>query len=213
MYLSLLKLDLSLIRARRLLVNPYRLHQAICRAFPDAEEGGYGRVLYRVDEDRQAGTASILVQSEKEPDWGKAALLYTCLGEPPRTKPWDPQVSKGQVLYFRLRANPTVKRNGKRFGLLREEDQLKWLARKALSSGFTVLSCRVVCEGIERSEKTGKQPDASTDGQIMSFLAVRFDGVLRVEKPPLFLKSLQGGIGPGKSMGFGLLSIAPLPRD
>lgn len=210
MYLSLLKLGLSLMDTRRLLLNPYLLHQAICRAFPDAAEGGRGRVLYRVDIDRKAGTANILVQSEKQPRWEKAEFLSTCFNELPRMKPWNPQVARGQVLYFRLRANPTVKRNGKRLGLLREEDQLNWLTRKASSSGFTVLSCRVVCEGIERTRKTGRRPEPDGEDQPMSFLAVRFDGVLRVEEPQLFLRSLETGIGSGKSIGFGLLSIAPL---
>jgi len=203
MYLSQLILNLELFSTRRLRLNPYSLHQAICRAFPDATEGGTGRILYRLDEGNQTGVATLLVQSEKEPHWDRAELLSGCLSEPPRIKIYNPKLVRGQVLHFRLRANPTVKRNGTRLGLLREEDQLRWLKRKALASGFAVLSCRVVCEGIEKSMK----PDAT--GGALSFLAVRFDGLLRVDDPELFLKSLQGGIGSGKGIGFGLLSVAP----
>ena len=35
-----------------------------------------------------------------------------------------------------LRANPTVKREGHRHGLFREEDQLQWFARKGQTGGF-----------------------------------------------------------------------------
>ena len=210
MYLSLLKLDLKRLHTRRLLLNLYLLHQAIYRAFPDAAEGGHGMVLYRADEDKEADAINLLVQSEKEPCWEKAELLSSCLSEPFKIKTWDPQIARGQVLYFRLKANPTVKRNGKRLGLLREVDQLEWLKRKASSSGFTVLSCRVVCEGMEKAERKKGKAEDNGGGEVMSFLAVRFDGILRVDEPQLFLKALKNGIGSGKSMGFGLLSVAPL---
>ncbi|MBM4432933.1 MAG: type I-E CRISPR-associated protein Cas6/Cse3/CasE [Chloroflexi bacterium] len=203
MYLSQLILNLESLNTRRLLLNPYLLHQAICRAFPDATDGGTGRVLYRLDESSLRGIATLLVQSEKEPKWDKAELLSNCLNESPKTKLYNLNPEKEQVLYFRLRANPTVKRNGKRLGILREEAQLRWLNRKASLSGFAILSCRVLPEGIEKSTK------AEGDGA-MSFLAARFDGLLRVDEPELFLKSVQSGIGTGKGIGFGLLSLAPV---
>lgn len=208
MYLSQLILDLGSFNTRRMLLNPYSLHQAICRAFPDAADGGTGRVLYRLDENSSSRAASLLVQSEKQPDWWKAEWLSGCLVEPPKTKPYLPQFHKGDLLYFRLRANPSVKKqvegkkNGQRLGLLREEDQLRWLSRKAAACGSTVLSCNVIREGIERSEKLAASDDR------MSLLAVRFEGILRVENPDTFLASLQSGIGSGKGIGFGLLSIA-----
>ena len=205
MYLSLLKLDLTLLTTRRLLLDSYLLHQAICRAFPDSSCGGRGRVLYRLDVDTESRTANVLVQSQIQPAWEKAELLHTCLKEPPRTKPFNPVVAKGQKLYFRLRANPTIRRDGKRLGILREEDQIRWLNRKAAASGFTVLSCQVICEGIQKSTR----PKDDT-AQPLSFLSVRFDGVLCVEDPLLFVQCLESGIGSGKSMGFGLLSVAPL---
>jgi CRISPR system Cascade subunit CasE len=209
MYLSQLILDLGSFTTRRMLFNPYSLHQAICRAFPDATDGGTGRVLYRLDEGGPEERASLLVQSERQPDWQKAEWLSGCVVEPPKTKPYAPQPVRGQVLYFRLRANPTVKKSdgkrSRRLGLLREEDQLKWFHHKAADCGFTILSCTAIREGIEKSEKL-------TTGEAghMSFLAVRLEGVLRVEEPDVFVDSLRIGIGSGKGMGFGLLSVAPI---
>jgi len=208
MYLSHLKLETRLRTTRELRLNPYLLHQAVYRAFPDAEAGGSGRILYRLDIDRQ-GTASLLVQSEKEPDWNKAKLLQDCLLEPVAYKPVAFSFKEGQTLYFRLRANPSVKkqkedkRNGYRLGLLREEDQIKWLRHKAESGGFALVTCRVIPEGIVHDEK-GK------NGDKLKHYAVCFEGVLKVLSPQLFGKTIKSGIGPAKGFGFGLLSLAPL---
>lgn len=207
MYLSRLKLDLNSFKTRYWLLNPYSLHQAICRAFPDKSEGGPGRILYRMDENSSSSTATILVQSQKEPDWKKADYLSKyCIAEP-EVKIYQPEITRGTLYYFRLRANPTVKRGGKRYGLLREEEQIKWLNRKASASGFSVLGCRITDEGIEKSKKYGKSEE---DASILSFFAVRFEGILRIEDPDLMLKAIESGIGSGKGLGFGLLSIAPL---
>lgn len=204
MYLSKLTLNTKLLAARQILISSYTLHQAIFRAFPDASDGGPGRVLYRLDEDGTSGTVYLLVQSEKEPHWERAEVLGNCLTEPPKCKTFHPMVGRGQILYFRLRANPTVKKEGKRLGLLREEAQLAWLKRKAEAFGFSLISCTVVPEGLLKSRK------GNSDGEKaeMRFLSVRFEGLLRVEEPEAFLKSLESGIGSGKGMGFGLLSVA-----
>ena len=37
-----------------------------------------------------------------------------------------------------------------------------------------------------------------------------FDGVLEVNDPDIFIKSIESGIGSAKGFGFGLLSIAPV---
>jgi CRISPR system Cascade subunit CasE len=206
MYLSKLILNPTLLKTRQVLISPYTLHQAVFRALPDASDGGPGRVLYRLDEDKSSGNAYLLVQSEKQPRWDRAEVLADCFGEPPKSKIFTPQVRRGQLLYFRLRANPTMKRNrGKRLGLLREEAQLSWLKGKAAASGFSIISCTVIPEGI----LTAKKQDSEGCKREMSFFSVRFEGLLRVEEPEAFLKSLRTGIGSGKGMGFGLLSVAP----
>ncbi|MDY6916491.1 MAG: type I-E CRISPR-associated protein Cas6/Cse3/CasE [Chloroflexota bacterium] len=208
MYLSRLKLDPLKHCTRHLRLSPYVLHQAVFRAFPDESDGGPGRVLYRVDTDRR-GNTSLLVQSEKKPDWDKASMLQECFIEPAEWRPYAPRCRKGQDLYFRLRANPAVKKqaegrkNGYRLGLLREEDQLKWFQRKAQEGGFTLLNCQIMPEGIVHGE------EGRRDGKLRHY-AVRFEGVLRVVDPNTFLVTIGNGIGPGKGFGFGLLSVAPL---
>lgn len=202
MYLTKLILNASSLEARRLLISPYMLHKAIFRAFPDASEGGPGRVLYRVDE--VGGETILLVQSEKEPGWKKTELLNRCLARVPESKLYAPALRKGQVFYFRLRANPTVKRNGKRLGLLKEDTQLAWLKRKAQDAGFGILDCRVIPEGMLTDDK---REDVNRTFR-MTMLSVRFEGTLSVTEPEIFQKTLEQGIGSAKGFGFGLFSIA-----
>jgi CRISPR system Cascade subunit CasE len=210
MYLSLLKLNLSLRKTREILINPYTLHQAVYRAFPDKSNGGPGRVLYRVDQNRRSGAVSLLVQSEKAPAWTKATYLGECLLEKAEFKPFAPRIMGGQRLYFRLRANPSVKKqvegkkNGYRMGLMREADQFKWLHKKADESGFMVVTCQAMPGGIIHNER------GQEDRRKLRHYAIRFEGMLKVVNPDIFTATLNNGIGSAKGFGFGLLSIAPV---
>ena len=46
--------------------NPYEMHRTIWKAFPNNEDGGPGRVLFRLE---WKNSPIILVQSEKTPNW------------------------------------------------------------------------------------------------------------------------------------------------
>ncbi len=203
MYLSKLVLDPHRRATRELRTDGYLLHQAVYRAFPSAAKGGPGRVLYRLDCSRDGETV-LLVQSEKQPDWTKAERLLECLKSPPLYKEYSPAVRAGQRLYFRLRANPVAKRATpdrpdltRRFGLVKENEQLQWLARKGAQHGFRVLSCSVVEEG--KIKMRG-----------LTHFAVLYEGILEVLEPERFLTAVRCGIGPAKGFGFGLFSVAPV---
>jgi CRISPR system Cascade subunit CasE len=210
MYLSRLKLNPSLRNTKEILINPYTLHQAVYRAFPDKLDDGPGRVLYRVDENKRINFVRLIVQSEKEPDWPKADFITNCLLEPAEHKVFAPRFEVGQTLRFRVRANPSVKKqaegkkNGYRLGILREDDQFRWLGLKAESGGFTLVSCETVPEGVIQDERGKKDKDK------LRHFAVRFEGILRITDDELFRTAIVNGIGAAKGFGFGLLSVAPL---
>jgi CRISPR system Cascade subunit CasE len=204
-------------QARRDLAESYELHRSLLRAFPGPGAGGPGRVLYRVDADRESGAATILVQSEKEPDW--SALTPDYLTQPAEWKRFDPVFAVGQRLVFRLRANPTRKSrttskadrlegkhrcNGRRIALLREEDQVEWLHRKAHECGFRVRSVQAVPEGQALGHKSHQE-----QRQTLTHHAVRYDGLLEITDSARFLQTLLAGVGSAKGFGFGLLSLAP----
>jgi CRISPR system Cascade subunit CasE len=151
---------------------------------------------------------TLLVQSEQQPNWdwlaGLSRYLWPDCGSNPALKAFDPSFSSGQRFYFRLRANPTVKRNNKRWGLYQEVQQRNWLARKAEQSGFALLGMIVTAEG----RVGGKIHRSTGESHNLNLLAVRFEGLLQVTDPVNFLETLRQGIGSGKGLGFGLLSLA-----
>jgi CRISPR system Cascade subunit CasE len=167
------------------------------------------RLLFRIEESEQ-GT-QILVQSQGEPDWETAFADLPVLTSHEH-KVYEPSFSAGQVLAFRLRANPTRKlshkgadgKQGKRVGLYREDEQRAWLARKATAGGFEVLGVQLRDEGKLKSSIRR----AGEEAWKLEMLAVRFDGLLRVTDVERFGAALRAGIGSGKGLGFGLLSIA-----
>lgn len=220
MYLSRLILNPRSRQVRKELSASYQLHRTLLRAFPPKEEGGSGRVLFRVDINKFTGVPTVYVQSEKEPDWNYLAALNDYLlntGESivnPAHKSMDNQLRKirpGQLLAFRLLANPTFKRQGKRFGWLKEEDQIEWLRRKAGIGGFHLISVRIVPEGMVKDKKIqDRAAHQNTASHPLTFLSIRFDGVLRVADIDRFLHIVKSGIGSAKALGFGLLSLGPV---
>jgi len=199
MHLSRLTLPLADRRTQGLLANPYELHRALMKALPTPA----GRMLFRVEPPaRHASAATVLVQSEDDPDWNEADLPRAAVEK----KTLDPHLSQGTQLRFRLRANPTARRKidgaaeGKRVGLTTEEDQRAWLARKGDQGGFRPDGVIVIDEGQVKAAKPS--------GHTLTFRSVRFEGVLVITDPDRFTEALQAGIGSAKAFGFGLLSVA-----
>lgn len=208
MYLTKLMLNPRCRRVRADLASPYEMHRTLLRAFPDRDAGGPGRVLYRVEPTRDGAPPLVLVQSEKKPDWGhltgvpELAAYATSVQE----KRFEPAFQPGQKLRFRLRANPTVKRDGKRYGLHTDEQHDAWLRRKAGAGGFRVLSYRIIGNETvsDRVKNNGGARRRAT------FTSTWFEGVLEVADPGALLIALSSGIGVAKGFGFGLLSVAPV---
>jgi CRISPR system Cascade subunit CasE len=213
MYLSRLILNPRTRRVQKEIAAPYQMHRSLMRAFPDDLEAGAERVLFRLESHPRTGALTLLVQSLALPDWswlaepGARGYLLPMDEPNPAVKSFNLQFAPGQVLAFRLRANPTVKRtvNGKkkRLGLYREEEQIKWLERKAGWGGYCLLSVRtssqdIVGGHIHRDDTTHK----------LRLLSVQFDGLLQVTDTDRLRETVQRGIGSGKGLGFGLLSLA-----
>jgi CRISPR system Cascade subunit CasE len=205
MYLSKLTLNPrpNTRAVQRDLADPYQLHRTILRAFPHAADGGPGRVLFRLEASRDDNPPVLLVQSDKPPDWSVLAAIPGYLLRPPESKELVLRVRTGQRLCFRLRANPTVRRSadGKRHGLLRDQDQRQWLLRKAAESGF---------QPVDFVVRAARRTEGGADKRKQTHLAVDFEGILEVTDPEEFAAAVTAGIGPAKAFGFGLLSVARL---
>jgi len=224
MYLSRLVLNRRCRAVRRDLGDCHNLHRTLMSAFPDLGNGG-GKararlgLLYRLEED--VSGARVLVQSEREPDWSNLDPEYFL--RPPECKrvaELYASLEAGQLLRFRLRANPTRKiktksgpdgrrNNGKRVELRTEGEWLAWLQRKGVQHGFRLQAVSAVGQVADvRTIRFGKLTGRK-DGGPLTFFAVEFEGRLVIESPGLFKAALRNGIGPGKAYGLGLLSIAP----
>ena len=209
--------------ARRDLSDPYQLHSTLCRAFsvPD-EKCPEGQFLWRHEpETDSAGCPRILVQSHKIPDWSGIGIQgWLASADHPidlNARLKLDSLKAGQRFRFRLRANPCVTRNGKRLGLLRLEEQEGWLERKGRMHGFSLSQLaafdfsespqeRVEVRISQEQMVRGKQHS----GNGIRVYSVLYDGMLTVIEPDKFRDALQTGIGHGKVMGLGLLSVVPV---
>lgn len=223
MFLHRIHLDPRCREARRDLADPYQLHATLCRAFsqpdrkcPEAE------ILWRLEpETGSDGCPRVLVQSRTMPDWkgigvkGWLAEADTPIDLKSRLKLHA--LTVGQRFRFRLRANPCATRNGKRLGLLKLVEQEQWVKRKGNSHGFSLPqlpSFDLSEEGQERVDVRVSQErmlsGTQHQGNTIRIFSVLYDGVITVTDTDAFVKVLHAGIGHGKALGLGLLSVAPI---
>lgn len=204
MYLTQLRLDPNSAQARRDLADPYDMHRTLVRAFVRDEAQVPPRFLWRLEPGGEWARPTVLVQSSSQaPDWSFLDRVRGYLSEagPPETKSFDPNhlVRENGQCRFRLVANPTVTRDGKRHGLVGDDAQLAWLQRQGERAGFRVVAALVTAKEVMHCRKGGTR---------VSLLRVCFEGVLVVSDGTLLTQALAAGIGHGKAFGCGLLSMA-----
>lgn len=210
MYLSRLILNPRSRQVQKELAEPYQMHRTIAQWFAQPAAPGE-RLLFRVDVNSATGIPTLLLQSQQSPDFthlhanGRDGYLLSIAEENPSMKRYEPVLRPGQVLAFRLLANPTVRRETKRRGLLTSEEQAGWMQRKAAAGGFQVLELKI--EAKPPIQGPVYKSDLRHDLQV---LVVQYDGVLQVQNIEQFLRTLNAGIGSAKGLGCGLLSIAPV---
>lgn len=200
MYLTQLCLNQMDRSAMKALSDIYQLHQTVMKGFVPYKD--VARVLFRVEPEIMNGLALILVQSTVEPDWGMLKndnrwVIAT------KVKEFVPKFRVGCSLRFRLRANPVVTREGKRYGLIRDESLLEWLSKKEQKLGARFKSMTVIDEGYITGNKQNKNSQHRLNLKI-----ARFEGMLEVIDPVAFSETVGVGIGPAKAFGCGLLSLA-----
>jgi CRISPR system Cascade subunit CasE len=190
MYLSKIELDPLQRRTQKVLSNMYEAHRLVMWGFQAFDKEKSGRVLFRIEPEKLEKRVVILIQSEVEPEWNDLPDVMT--------KSWEPALRKGARYRFRLRANPVVTRDGKRFGLVGEAAQRRWLERKDV--GLVWRDYRVIDEGYMKMRRT--------ENKEVPYKSVRFEGIVQIDDPAKALQALREGIGPAKGFGFGLLSLA-----
>jgi len=207
MYLSKLTLDPRHAQARRDLADPYEMHRTLARAYaPDADTPPL-RFLWRLERRTDDQPSSVvLVQSAHPANWSKLEALPGHIEAIQADKPVDLEqlIQPAKRYRFRLLANPTVTREGKRLGLMREPEQLDWLTRQGERNGFAVRDCiRAASEPLRvRQGRTGNRITVQT---------ALFEGVIETTDVGALRSALVNGLGHAKSLGLGLLSLAKVP--
>ena len=201
MHLTRLWLDPLAPRARRDLADPYDMHRTLVRAFVAGEAQLPPRFLWRLETSAAWRDPQLIVQSNQPGNWAWLDEMADYLKQPVETKAVaiDTLLQPDARYRFRLLANPTVTRQGKRYGLTSEETQLAWLSRQGERLGFHVEMALVTASDMLVSRKR------QTRIQLQRAL---FEGILQARNVDALGKAIQAGIGPGKAFGCGLLSLA-----
>lgn len=193
--------------ARADLADAYEMHSTLARAFADGDDQPVRRFLWRQEPTRPGEPGIVLVQSQAPGDWPSLQTAKPAWALRIDVREWQPAalLRTGQALLFRLRANPTVTRDGKRRALLKEPEQQGWLARQFERAGLAARDTTVR----ETVRLTG---DRRKNGGAITVNAVLYEGTVTVSDVAAAANAIYTGFGHAKMMGLGLLSVAPADR-
>jgi CRISPR system Cascade subunit CasE len=201
MYLTRLKLDSRVAAARRDLASAYDMHRTLSRAFAENDDARPSHFLWRLESvDAAQGEAVLLIQSEEAGRWYTLPTGYL-LDSACKEIDLSSLLHDDRRYRFRLLANPTVTREGKRYGLTGEEEQRAWLQRQLQKAGCVVQSVMRT-----RSERW----TVRKKGHVITVQVASFEGVLAVDQAVRLQAAICQGVGHARSLGLGLLSVAPI---
>ena len=197
--------------------GPYAIHQWLWQLFPNQEKRTF---LFR--EERIGKGYQYYLLSEVAPLSNHQFFLI-------ETKPYQPKLTTGMRLFFSLRANPVVFKNGKRSDVLMnakypirkqelkiETNEIKlrqnqaainWLIKQSETKGFSLSTTndqQVNCAVISYVQQ---QFIKKSDLKPIIYSSVDYQGVLTVTDAKLFLNTIYQGIGKSKGFGCGLFLI------
>ena len=204
MYLTKLLLNLRSAQARRDLGDAYEMHRTLARVFAFGPQSSLPRFLWRLEMKTESlQSPVVLIQAQEQGDWSVVNRMPDYLQSLAETKKVDlcHLVRLDRQYRFRLLANPTVCRQGKRLALLKLEEQTAWIERQGTSHGFEVKAMIVSPHELLNSSREEKAP--------ICVHRVCFEGKLCIRDKVAFERALLAGIGPAKAFGCGLLSVAP----
>lgn len=233
MYLSRIRVDLNGLDRDALFAvmggDAYAAHQLLWRLFPDHD--GPRPFLFRQE----------MEDDQLTPDQAPRGLplFYTLSATEPmvlpgllavESKPFAPELTVGDRLAFRLRANPTIARkagnakHSKRSDVLmhaksayppgeRASEACKqamdtaardWLTSRGEAYGFALTVAPDVGAYRQHAlKKVGRSDE-------LQFSSVDYEGLLDVTDPGRLIETLAHGIGRAKAFGCGLMMVRPV---
>ncbi len=221
MYLHKITIDRETLRRdRKIYQDVYLLHKKIWELV-SRNENQKRDFLYRVEYDAYQNIKHIYLLAPNQISSQKSIKIAVS----PR---YQPQLETGEFLFFKLRANPIIKRkeNGKakeyslvmdakhqfkkngqnyqeQFSLdeLIHDVGMKWLIRKGEQHGFSVKQFEVRTNN--DCEYSVKLPGK----KVFTLRTLDFEGKLKIVDADQFKKSLFNGIGSAKAFGCGMMMV------
>lgn len=202
MYLSRVEIDYANHRKIKDLTHLGAYHNWVEQSFPEEVANGIRqRHLWRID--KFGNHDYLMVLSADKPDLDKLAeygIAHTA-----QTKDYDgfiDRIQDGDLLQFRLTANPTTKHNGTRIAESTLDGQRDWLKKRATMHGFALTpgSYDVISHN---------WPVLYHGGRPVKLNRVTYEGILKVTNQQAFKAMLTDGIGHEKAYGMGLMTVVP----
>ena len=221
MYLHKITIDSETLRRdRKIYQDVYLLHKKIWE-LASRNENQKRDFLYRVEYDAYQNIKHIYLLAPNQISSQKNIKIAVS----PR---YQPQLETGEFLFFKLRANPIIKRkeNGKakeyslvmdakhqfkkngqnyqeQFSLdeLIHDVGMKWLIRKGEQHGFSVKQFEIRTNN--DCEYSVKLPGK----KVFKLRTLDFEGKLKIVDADRFKKSLFNGIGSAKAFGCGMMMV------
>lgn len=192
MYISKVLIDVKLPAVRYDLNSPDLLYNTIKTMTGDSKP------VYRIENVPLYQTdfiQPVVIVSESKPEISKSGkpLPYFKGIE---TFEYAIPVREGMVYKFFMKANPSVKIFFKQYDVDTDEARLKWLETECSPNGFEIIDCKCSDDGYIVSREKGKK-----------MASVIYEGALKVYDKDKFTSALYKGIGRGRSLGLGLLSV------
>lgn len=208
-YLSRVEVDVNNRQKIKDLTHLGAYHNWVEQSFPqEFKKDQRKRHLWRIDTLKQK--EYLLVVSEDKPDLDK--LEKYGVKNSAQTKDYGhflAGISTNQIMRFRLTANPSYKKDGKRYPHITVKQQEKWLLDRTKKNGFAILQDS---QGNYQFDITSRdwQILRHHNSQKVRMSRVSFEGVLQVTDSNKFKTTLLKGIGKEKAYGMGLITVIPI---
>lgn len=198
----LIKVEMDRRDARGLLADCQQMHRFITGFFGTDRQSG--QILYRTNLIQNKLCIYLYAQSPAEhiPD--------NCRVQQRDISAWLDSMEEGQLWSFDLIAAPTKKvvcegkKNSQRRILRQPGERQAWLERKAQQNGFLIIQV------LEQEQLHVSGRHKTDSGGMMYHDAYHYQGILKITDAQAFRKAVQGGIGSGKSYGFGMMMVKRL---
>lgn len=203
MYLSRIFLDTRRAETAKAMVCLSKFHGAVESCF----KGERQHALWRID--HSTGKTQLLIVSKDKPDLTNIFSQFGLDGTVPASLLYDTflnAIAEGKLYRFRIKVNPTVKVKGKRVpmvlcGRALHGDAEGWLCKRLQERGFCDVSAKMV---------EHRSVSFQSKGSRIEFLAVTFEGIVRISNDVEARKLMTCGLGHEKAFGCGLMTLIPL---